>query len=141
MEKVFGFDENEIEYVIFNYFNFLTSQNDSCTFEQLIAIILSIYFIEILFHRRYKSKDSEGWKSKKISLEEFIALITEACYFIRFKVPREDLVFIFNALDTDKDGYITFQQYVDFIRKYLGNNIDFWKKPEKVQSPEGISEE
>ena len=26
---------------------------------------------------------------------------------------------IFKILDTDKDGFITFSQYFDFIRKYL----------------------
>lgn len=142
LEKVFGCDRDEVEYIILTYFTIFNSQNQSVTFEQLIAIILSIYFIEIVFHRRYKSTDSEAWKSKKISLEEFVALITEACFFIRFKVPREDLVWIFNELDTDKDGYITFQQYVDFIKKYLGNGIDFFKKPEvKPTAPGEVSEE
>jgi Ca2+-binding EF-hand superfamily protein len=141
LEKVFGFDRNEIEYILLTYFTFLNTQNSSVTFEQLIAIILSIYFVEIVFHRRYKSTDNEVWKTKKISLEEFIALITESCFFIRYKVPREDLVFIFNELDTDKDGFITFQQYVDFIKKYLGNGIDFWKKPEVKPAPGDVSEE
>lgn len=120
----------------------MSTQNQSVTFEQLIAIILSIYFVEIVFQRRYKDTNSDVWKTRKISLEEFVALITEACFFIRFKVPREDLVWIFNELDTDKDGFITFQQYLDFIKKYLGNGIDFWKKPEsKPTAPGDISEE
>jgi Ca2+-binding EF-hand superfamily protein len=107
-----------------------------------VAIILMIYFIEIWFNRRYKSKDSATWKTRKIALEEFVSLITEACYFIRFKPLREDLVFIFNALDTDRDGYITFQQYAEFIKKYLGNNIDIWAKPAPPAiSPGGISDE
>lgn len=143
LEKVFEFDENEISYIIYTYFGFLQKNDDSCTFEQLIAIILSIYFIEILFHRRYKSTNSEVWTSKKISLEEFIALITEGCYFIKFKVPREDLEWIFKQLDTDNDGFITFQQFVDFIRKYLGNDIDPWamRKKKDQQAPTDISEE
>lgn len=91
MEQVFEFDENEISYLIYTYFGFLQKNDDHCTFEQLIAIILSIYFIEILFHRRYQSTNSEIWTTKKISLEEFIALILEGCYFIKFKPTREDL--------------------------------------------------
>jgi len=39
------------------------------------------------------------------------------------KPSREDLTEIFNMLDTDKDGYITFSEYIDFIRKYLGLGI------------------
>ena len=143
LEKVFNFDQNEIEYIVYNYLSFLKKEDDNVTFDQLIAIILSIYFIEILFHRRYKSTNSEVWLSKKISLDEFILLITEGCYFIKYKPPRDDLIFIFKELDTDHDGFITFQQFVDFIKKYLGNNIDPWAKPEKPEKdnaqPQGIS--
>ena len=128
LEKVFNFDQNEIEYIIYNYFSFLKKEDDNVKFDQLIAIILSIYFIEILFHRRYKSTNSEVWLTKKISLEEFILLITEGCYFIKYVPCKEDLTFIFKELDTDHDGFITFQQFVDFIRKYLGNDIDPWQK-------------
>jgi len=46
---------------------------------------------------------------------------------------KEDLTFIFKELDTDHDGFITFQQFVDFIRKYLGNDIDPWQKTEKCE--------
>jgi Ca2+-binding EF-hand superfamily protein len=103
---------------------------------------LTIYFIEIVFHRRYNSKDNAAWKSKKISLDEFISLINDACYFITYKPPRDTLIFIFRELDTDRDGFITFTQYADFIRKYLGNGIDpFAKPPPQNNSPSGISDE
>ena len=121
---------------MYNYFSFLKKEDDNVKFDQLIAIILSIYFIEILFHRRYKSTNSEVWLTKKISLDEFIKLITEGCYFIKYVPMYDDLVFIFKELDTDHDGFITFQQFVDFIRKYLGNGIDPWLKPEKSEKVE-----
>jgi Ca2+-binding EF-hand superfamily protein len=86
--------------------------------------------------------NSSVWISKKISLEDFIVLIIEACFFLKLRPTREDLIWIFNELDTDQDGFITFQQYADFIRKYLGNNIDFTiKKPTiKIDVP-NVSEE
>lgn len=43
--KVFKFNQQELEYVLFTYFNFLKSQNDNVNFDQLIALILVIYFI------------------------------------------------------------------------------------------------
>jgi Ca2+-binding EF-hand superfamily protein len=71
-----------------------------------------------------------------------VDLITEACYFISFKPLRDDLIFIFKELDTDRDGYITFLQFTEFIRKYLGNGIDPFAKPAPpVTSPQGISSE
>lgn len=44
----------------------------------------------------------------------------DGCFFITIKPYLEDLKSIFEALDTDKDGFITLSQYIDFIRKYLG---------------------
>lgn len=70
-------------------------------------------------------------------------MITEACFFIRVKPDRDTLTYIFKELDTDRDGYITFQQYSDFIKKYLGNNIEFVVKPKNLPpaNTNGISEE
>jgi len=55
---------------------------------------------------------------------------------LRVKPTREDLTEIFKLLDTDSDGYITFSQYVDFIRKYLGLGI----QPEPVPVPAEIKD-
>lgn len=120
----------------------MTTQNQSVTFDQLIAIILSIYFVEILFHRKHQSTNSQLWKNGKISLAEFKVIFTTDCYFLGYQVPEADLETIFKKLDTDNDGYITFQQYIDFIRQYLGDNIDFWSKPKDSEKvPENVSEE
>jgi Ca2+-binding EF-hand superfamily protein len=112
------------------------------TFQELIAIILSIYFIELLFKKKYQSSDSSLWVSSKINQEEFITLITNACFFLKVLPLRDDLIWIFQSLDTDKDGFITFLEFAAFIKKYLGNNIDFVKiKAPAPADPNGISEE
>ena len=85
---------------------------------------MTIYFTEILLKRQFK--DTEQWKTRKINLKEFIILVLTACRIIRIKPSEEDLTEIFKFIDTDKDGYITFAEYVLFIQKYLGLvlNID-----------------
>ena len=60
----------------------------------------------------------------KISLADFIGFFTERSSFIRVKPSRQDLEAIFKELDTDSDGFITFFQYAEFIKKYLGNGLD-----------------
>ena len=126
---MFKLSPSEIEYFSFNYFNFIFNNNiTNISFQQLLAVMLSIYFLEILFHKEFKSKDSTNWVTKKISLDNFIKMIMEGCFFLRHKPLVADLEFIFKALDTDKDKFITFQQYSDFIKKYLGNNIDLHQK-------------
>ena len=120
---VFGLNENEISYVLLKFFNFANRKNKSLTFDELVRILLEIYFVEIILKRKYKDLQSDQSKTRKISLNEFIELVLFACFFLRVKPSREDLTEIFRSLDTDKDGYITFAEYIDFIRKYLGLGI------------------
>jgi len=54
---------------------------------------------------------------------------------------KEDLLYIFNELDTDNDGFITFQQYLNFIKKHLGNGIDLDSSRFKVEAPSDVPAE
>lgn len=128
LHHVFGLNETEISYVLLKFFNFAKRNNKSLTFDELVKILLEIYFVEILLKRKYKDLQADQWKTRKINLKEFIELVLYACFFLRVKPTEADLTEIFNLLDTDKDGYITFSEYVDFIRKYLGLGI----QPEPV---------
>lgn len=69
--------------------------------------------------RKFPNISPSEWKLKKINLEEFIMLFVNGCFFMRLKPLRSDMSIIFNMLDTDKDGYITFADYFSFIRKFL----------------------
>lgn len=68
-------------------------------------------------------------------------MFTEFCFFIKIKPTREDLIYIFKELDTDQDGFITFQQYISFIKKYLGNGIDLDSSRFKVQASSEVPAE
>lgn len=140
LQKVFELDESEVSYILLKYFTFDAESGGSLTFDELIALILTIYFTEILFRRKFKSNNSKGWSQHKLSLEDFINIFTESTFFIRIKPSIEDLTYIFNELDTDKDGFITFNQYVNFVRKYLGNGIDLSSSKYSADL-NGVSEE
>ena len=43
-----------------------------------------------------------------------------ACFFLRKQIDRDDLIAVFRIIDTDQDGYITFAEFRDFIKIYLG---------------------
>jgi hypothetical protein len=42
---VFKLDANEISYVLYSYFRFSSRKDQFVTYEEMIAIILEIYFI------------------------------------------------------------------------------------------------
>jgi hypothetical protein len=58
------------------YFTFDAENGGALTFEELIALILTIYYSEILFKRKCKSDNSKNWVNQKISLEEFISIFS-----------------------------------------------------------------
>jgi Ca2+-binding EF-hand superfamily protein len=64
---------------------------------------------------------------------------------MRAKPAETDLTEVFKTIDTDHDGYISFSEYVDFIRKYLGLGIQ--NEPEvkhdvgEVHKPDNVSTE
>jgi Ca2+-binding EF-hand superfamily protein len=123
LHHVFGLNQDEISYVLRRFFNFATRKDKSLTFDELVKILLEVYLVEIILKRRYKDLQSDQWKTRRISLQEFIELVLYACFFLKVKPTKEDLTEIFKILDTDNDGYLTFAQYIDFIRKYLGLGI------------------
>lgn len=120
------------------YFSLDASSSGSLTFEELISLILSIYFVEIVFKRRGTS--ASKLSELKLSFEDFSSIFTEHCFFIKLKPSQEDLRYIFDELDTDHDGFITFKQYSDFVRKYLGNGLDLSSSKYKCEL-DGVSAE
>lgn len=132
LHHVFGLNETEISYVLLKFFNFANRNNKSLTFDELVRILLEIYFVEITLKRRYKDLEADQWKTRRISLAEFIELVLYATFFLRVKPTNEDLTEIFKLLDTDSDGFISFAQYIDFIKKYLGLGLQPEIEPEPV---------
>lgn len=148
LKEVFGFNDIEINFILSLYFNYESRKTGSVTFEELFSIILFSYFVELLFRRLYNTNDPSVWKSKRISLEDFIKMVAEACYFVRYRPRRTLLEAIFRMLDTNRDGYISFEEFYEFIKKNLGGNLPIMeqekpaiKAPPVKSPPTGISDE
>lgn len=62
LTEIFRLYREEIDYILYSYFRFNVRAQKSVTYEELIAIILEIYFVEILFKRKYEKMDSAVWK-------------------------------------------------------------------------------
>jgi Ca2+-binding EF-hand superfamily protein len=145
LTEVFHLSSTEIDYIMYNYFRFDIRSQQSTTYNEFIAIALEIYFIEILFNRKYQ-QNPQLQKNTQISIREFINLLFENLFFIKVRPSKQDLLTIFEILDNDKDGFISFQQYIKFIREYLGRGLEIVDKPIKQEqlkpepAVEGVSE-
>ena len=48
---------------------------------------------------------------RKLTLDEFHTLVTNAYKFLDVTVHPEITQYIFNSIDTDRDGFITYVEY------------------------------
>lgn len=135
---MFQLEANEISYIMYSYFRFDARKDKHATFEEIVAIILEMFFVEIVIKRKYKG-ETQG---VRISLQQFIALVFENCFFLRFKPQQELLTQVFQIIDTNRDNYISLTEYMDFIRKYLGRGLaiidDTPKKIMNVPKPSSV---
>ena len=54
LHHVFNLNETEVSYILTQFFKFENRKEKSLTFEELIAILLEAYFVEIVLKRKYK---------------------------------------------------------------------------------------
>ena len=54
LHHVFNLNETEVSYILTQFFKFENRKEKSLAFEELIAILLEAYFVEIVLKRKYK---------------------------------------------------------------------------------------
>lgn len=108
-----------MDYVLRNLFRASVGSGGLFMEMEIAGIFLDIFFAEIALRRMHKTKKILRCKDRLINLGEFLQLVDSACYWMRNRPPKDLLVQIFADLDTDKDGFITYDQYIMLIRNYL----------------------
>lgn len=56
-----------------------------------------------------------------MNLEEFEATLNYCLEFIHSKGSHADYERLFNEVDVDQDGFISYQDYFIFLREYFGS--------------------
>lgn len=56
-------------------------------------------------------------------------------FYLRIHLLREDIIEVFKIIDTDSDGWITYEEYIAFIIKYLGTDKIDWNFDKKKEEP------
>jgi len=126
--------------VLRNIFRYLVNKSGLALEMELVRIILYVLFAELTLFRMHKAGQIKRSKERLISLEEFIELMTQATKWMKNPIPKGLLEKIFGEIDTDKDGYITYLEFVIFIKRYFSgsrteSSID-WSFPDlKTEEP------
>lgn len=97
---------------------------------ELVRIFLYLFFAEIVLLRMHRKGEIKRGKERMISLEEFLEVFRQGTKWMKKQIPRELLVLIFEIIDTNKDGFITYLEFVNFIKKHFSNQKTEWDFPE-----------
>lgn len=111
----------EIEYVIKQLIKYDPDHDDRVTFDELVNFILEIHCGEIALQRLHREKRISQWEKRLLALSDFLMVMKLAFSFLNYQFRVEDLTAIFQFLDTDHDGFITYYEYFAFIRAFLGS--------------------
>lgn len=82
--------------------------------EAMELIIASCF--ELHLSRKPASLYHNQQRGTLIDFQQFWELVVDLCHFVPVKPICEDLLFIFNDTDTNKDTHISWHDYSDFVR-------------------------
>ena len=116
LKKIFRETDEEVDFVLRNLFRLIIDPDVLITDDDLRKIIIFLHVGLINLLRGHKAERWAGWRDFKLNKGDFIALIMTATDWTSVPADATLLSFIFVNLDTDKDGFITYKQYLEFIR-------------------------
>lgn len=121
LRDIFNESGTEIDYVLLNMFRYDPNGDKTVTYDELANFILEMHCGEIALQRLHRDKKISGWERRVLSLSDFILVMKFAFAFLNYDFKQDDLTRIFQFIDTDRDGYISYSEYFTFIRNYLGS--------------------
>ena len=116
LKKIFKESDEEVDFVLRHLFRLIIDPNVYITDDDLRKIIVFLHVGLINLLRGHKERRWAKWNEFKLSKDDFIELVLAATKWASVPTDPKLLSLIFDRLDTDHDGYITYRQYLEFIR-------------------------
>jgi len=144
LKKVFRETDDEIDFVRRNLFRLLIDPNIYITDDDLRKIIVFLHVGIINLLRGHKAKRWAKWREFKLNKQDFIDLVLMATEWAVVPTDPRLLSLIFDRLDSDHDGFITYRQYLEFIRSCVLTRTNpeleafinsLFSQPREIQSP------
>jgi Ca2+-binding EF-hand superfamily protein len=111
--------KNERDYVTKNLFRLDVDNSGAVSFVELGNFLFKSHCGEMSLQREHKAGRISNGADRKMTLPEFIHLINLAYDFLKVGIAPDVAEQIFNDVDKDKDGLITYGEYFQIIQKYI----------------------
>ena len=120
---ILGLNDQEIDFALINFFRYDIITGGYFLDTDIARILLELYFANIILLRLHRAKKFARWAELLISFEEFVHLVELATGWLTLKHNNALLVGVFKLIDTNGDGFISYREFMAFIRKYLGGRV------------------
>lgn len=122
LRQVYRELDPEITFVLERIYALIFDANTLVLDEEITRLLLVLHIGIILLWRNHKNKTFARWNDKLINEREFLALILEATQWASIPFSSQTLSQIFLRLDTNRDGFITYLEYFQFLLSILNIN-------------------
>ena len=110
---------SERDYVIKNLFRLDVDNSGAVSFNELGNFLFKRHCGEMSLQKEHRAGKISHGSERKMTLQEFTHLINLAYDFLKVKIDPDVAGQIFNEVDKDKDGLITYGEYFQVIEQYF----------------------
>lgn len=128
-----GFGAEEVRRVLREVFGALASEvphvvaampqygAGALSLDSALSLLMDKWCGEAVLNRLHEQGKFMRHQERLLGNNDFLILLDTAFEYLSSRPRREDLIALFKSLDTDRDGYISYRKYLEFVREHLGS--------------------
>lgn len=107
--------------MIGNVFRYDRDNDKRITYDELANFLLEMHSGEMAIQRLHMHNTYARGAERMMDGREFAVTINYALSFFELQADEETLWTLFSDVDRNRDGWISYQEYFEFLRNYFGS--------------------
>lgn len=124
LKKLMKSDEFDIFYVLANVFRYDANSDGFITYDEMADFFLEMHNGELALMRLHRIRKFERGAERIMNLKEFTFTLEDSLGYIEIVPTKEELAVLFSEIDLDKDGWISYTTYFEFLMLYFGSKSE-----------------
>jgi len=124
LTKLMKSDEFDIFYVLANVFRYDVNNDGLVTYDEMADFFLEMHNGELALQRLHRVHSFVRGSERMMNLKEFIFTLENSLAYIDIVPTKEELTVLFSEVDLDKDGWISYKHYFEFLMAYFGTKSE-----------------
>jgi Ca2+-binding EF-hand superfamily protein len=124
LTKLMKSDEFDLFYVLANVFRYDVNNDGLVTYDEMADFFLEMHNGELALQRLHRVHSFVRGSERMMNLKEFIFTLENSLAYIEIVPTKEELTVLFSEVDLDKDGWISYKHYFEFLIAYFGTKSE-----------------